>query len=71
MVKFYKDNFNARFTWSWVDGEFVTDDSVIIEHYRGLGIRNEEVAERTFEEAKELVAPVEQPKKRGRKPKAK
>lgn len=43
MVKFYKDNFNARFTWDWVDGEFITDDTALIENYIGLGLRHEEV----------------------------
>ena len=42
-VKFFRDNFNARFVWDWKDGEFVTDDPQVIEHYRGLGIRNEDV----------------------------
>ena len=57
MVKFYRDNFNARFTWGWVDGEFTTDDLPTIENLKGLGLRFDE------EEKK-------QPKRRGRKPKA-
>jgi len=61
MVKFYKDNFNARFTWGWVDGEFTTDDSALIENYKGLGLRCEDI-----EEVKEEVI---KPKRRGRKPK--
>ena len=42
-VKFFKDNFNGRFTWGWVDGEYVTEDSAEIENYIALGIRHEEV----------------------------
>jgi translation elongation factor EF-Tu-like GTPase len=62
MVKFYKDNFNARFTWDWVDGEFTTDDSALIENYKGLGLRWKDVEKQvTFKQAAEMVAPVEQP----------
>jgi hypothetical protein len=68
LVKFYADHHNARFVWGWEDGEYTTDDSVEIENLVGIGLRHEEVM--SFEEAKELVAPIEQPKKRrGRKKK--
>ena len=44
-VKFFADDFNARFTWTWVNGEYVTSDPAQIEHYIGLGLRHEEVKE--------------------------
>jgi hypothetical protein len=55
-VRFFKDNFNGRFCWSWPDEGYVTEDSKEIEHLKGLGLR--------YEEEKEV-------KKPGRKPKDK
>lgn len=43
MVKFFADDHNARFVWSWVNGEYTTDDSKEIENYKGIGLRFEEV----------------------------
>ena len=68
MVKFYRDNFNARFTWGWVDGEFTTDDLPTIENLKGLGLRFDEVKVKT--QAVVVDIPVtDKPKRRRRKKK--
>ena len=56
-VKFFADNFNDRRAWSWVDGEYVTDNPVEIEELTGLGVRSEEV------EPPEVTKAVEKVKK--------
>ena len=42
-MRFFKDNFNARFCWTWPEEGFVVEDSALIENYIGLGLRYEEV----------------------------
>ena len=44
-LKFFSDDHNARFVWSWVDGQYVTDDKAEIENLTGLGLRFETVEE--------------------------
>ena len=41
-IRFFADDFNARFVWGWKNGEYVTDDAQEIEYFTGLGIRSEE-----------------------------
>lgn len=41
--RFFKDDFNGRFSWAWPDEGYVTEDSAEIENYKALGIRHEEV----------------------------
>lgn len=52
-VKFYADNFNARFTWGWKNGEHVTDDPAEIENLKGLGLRHESAESTQDEEPKQ------------------
>lgn len=72
-VRFFKDNFNARFCWNWPDDGYVCEDSAEIENYIAHGIRHEVVEEvekqpETVEKEQEVKPEVEnKPKKRGRK----
>lgn len=65
-VRFFKDNFNARFLWGWPDDGYTTSDSAEIEKLKGFGLRFV-VLSSTENKPTEEVSP----KKRGRKPKAK
>lgn len=51
-VKFFADDHNARFTWSWVNGEHITDDAAETEHLKGLGLRFEEAEGKKVAEKK-------------------
>jgi hypothetical protein len=42
-IRFFADDHNARFVWTWIDGQYETDNPSEIEHLKGIGLRWEEV----------------------------
>jgi hypothetical protein len=60
-IRFFADDHNARFVWTWIDGQHETDNPSEIEHLKGIGLRWEPVA----------TEPVATEEKKTRKPRRK